>query len=82
MNELTINGLRNVQMINDYFASSMVDIAYIKEMGIGCVKVALENGIDIDNENDRLWLSGILQLALVACEETSATIIFHRHDEK
>lgn len=77
MNEITIRRLRDVQKIDTYFASTMVDIAYIKSKGNDYIKVEPEDGIVLNNDNDRAWLRDLLEQALSECKETNAEIIFN-----
>jgi hypothetical protein len=62
-------------MLDNYFSSSMVDIAYIDKVKGDTVTLLIEDDININNEEDEKWLLGLLHQALQKCEEYSAKII-------
>lgn len=76
MKRIKIIGVSNPKNLENYIASSLVDVAYVDKIDTAGVTLLLENGIDVDNEDDKKWISDLLSSALIECKEYSAKIIF------
>ncbi len=70
-----LTGLKCPAAVDRYFASSLVDVAYIASMGDSTVDVFLE-GVDVRKREDRNWITSILRQALSDCGEPNASIEF------
>jgi hypothetical protein len=75
MKTIKITQIINLPMLDNYFSSSMVDIAYIDKVKGDTVTLLIEDDININNEEDEKWLLDLLHQALQKCEEYSAKII-------
>src|SRR5688572_27182558 len=69
-------GLRNPVAMEQYSASSLVDVAYIRATGSDSADVFLDDGIDFQKQGAREWISEILRISLSECGETEAQIEF------
>lgn len=76
MKLIKIKGIVNPSKFEDYVASSLVDIAYIDEIIGDTITLSLESEIDLDNTEDRKWISELINEGLLECEELSAKIIW------
>lgn len=76
MKRVKIIGVSNPKNLENYFASNMVDVAYVDKINTDVITLLLDNGIDVDNADDKKWISDLLSSALIECKEYSAKIIF------
>lgn len=61
---IKITQINNVESIQEYFDSCMIDIAYITETSPNTVIVRTDIGIDLTDPDDREWLLSFLNNAL------------------
>jgi len=76
MNLIKITNISNPSKFDDYVASSLVDVVYIEEISNNTVILSLEEGIDLNNLNDKQWVTGLIEQAITDCKELSAKIVF------
>ncbi|WP_367873116.1 hypothetical protein [Luteolibacter sp. Populi] len=62
--------------VDDYFASAMVDVAYVVSTGPDSADIVADCSDHLRNPEGREWLRGILQSALADCGEIHAAISF------
>lgn len=74
MKIVTITGINNAQQLDDYFASSLVDIAYLGDVVDGKSQLLLDVGYDLEKNEDREWFISIIRNALDICDESQAVI--------
>jgi hypothetical protein len=70
---ILLSGIRNSKRLEDYFASSLVDIAYARSLSGGKVKVLLEPDTNLRAEKDLAWIMGIIVNALSEIGENDFT---------
>ena len=68
-------GVRNPGALDEHFASSMVDVAYVHRIDADTVDLLLDS-TDVRKADDREWISGILRNILRACGEEQTEIQF------
>ena len=71
---LRVTGVRAPSALDDYFGSSMVDVAAVTEIADDAVKIVGELDINLDDPEDREWLVGLVRDALDECGEEQALI--------
>lgn len=76
MELIKIKGIKNASKFEDYVASSLVDVAYFEEAIEDTVTLSVESDINLDNEEDRKWITELINEGLLECQELSAKIIF------
>ena len=61
--------------IDDYVASNLVDVAYVEAINDNAVTLSLESEINLDDIENKKWITGLIDQALVECQESSAKIV-------
>lgn len=74
MKSIKIKGITSCIELEDYFASRLVDIAYIDRCENGEATITLDVGIDLEVKEDRNWLMDLHQQALDECNEDQSKI--------
>ncbi len=69
MNMIKITGISDPSKFDNYVASNLVDVAYVEEINDDTIILSLEGGIDLDNEDDRKWVTGLIEQAISECDE-------------
>jgi len=76
MNVIKIKGITNPARFEDYIASDLVDIILNREIVGNIIILTPENDINLNNMEDRKWITEIISEGLLECQELSAKIVF------
>ena len=76
MNRIKITGISDLSKFDNYVASNLVDVAYVEEINDATIILSLEDGIDLDNEDDKRWITGLIEQAISECDEWFAKMFF------
>lgn len=74
MGIVKITGVHNTPKFHDYVASHLVDVAYIQEINGDVITLSLEEGINLNSTDDKNWIMGLINQALVECQELLSKI--------
>ena len=72
---IKISGLRSPGAAGEFFASTLVDVAYLVPTGPDTADVDLD-GIDTGDPDSRAWIADVLREAMNECGEPQAIIEF------
>ena len=61
MARIKITGFNEAKVIEDVFASSMVDVAYIDEITTDAIYIVGDVGIDFEKPTDFKWIKEIIE---------------------
>lgn len=61
MARIKITGFNEAKVIEDVFASSMVDVAYIDEITTGAIYIVGDVGIDFEKPADFQWIKEVIE---------------------
>jgi hypothetical protein len=64
MARMRIGGFRDASIIEDIFASSMVDVAYVDEVTPDAIYVIGDVWIDFDRPEDFAWVKDVIETTL------------------
>lgn len=76
MQKIQLIGIINLEKLENYIESSMIDIAYIDEVQNDSIRLLLDERIDIENPDDKIWLDELFKKAFLECQEYKVKIIW------
>ena len=76
---ILLTGIKDPKRLEDYFASSLVDVAYAEPISADKVKILVESDTDLRNEDDRNWILDMITDALRKNGEDDFTTEFILH---
>lgn len=76
MQKIQLLGIQNPIKLEKYIDTSMIDVAYIDEVQNDSIRILLDEGIDINNPDDKIWLDELFKKAFLECQEYKVKIIW------
>jgi hypothetical protein len=71
---IRLTGVKDAQAVDSFFASSLVDVAYVQTVSGDTVEVTVDESINLSNADDRQWIKELLVRSLAECGEPQARV--------
>jgi hypothetical protein len=78
---IRITGFRNAKTIDEIFASSLVDVAYVDEVLPDAIYAISDVGVDLERPEDFAWVKGVIESTLARHGEGPVAITLAREGE-